>query len=58
MSAAPDLSLWSVMQDVGSITTGFTKADTEKKEVLTFYKFGQTVKSVDIEMEIIWMRVS
>ena len=43
MSVAPNLRLWSVTSNVSSIIYGFAKADTKKKEVLTFYKFEQTV---------------
>ena len=43
MSVTPNLRLWSVISNASSIIYGFAKADTKKKEVLTFYKFEQTV---------------
>ena len=44
MSVTPNLRLWSVISNASSIIYGFAKADTKKKEVLTFYKFEQTVE--------------
>ena len=47
MSVAPNLRLWSVTSNVSSIIYGLAKADTKKKEVLTFYKFEQTVSIIE-----------
>ncbi len=38
------------MSNASSIIYGFAKADTKKKEVLTFYKFEQTVRCLNAYM--------
>lgn len=49
MPVTPNLRLWSVTSNASSIIYGFAKTDTKKKEVLTFYKFEQTVKIENIQ---------